>query len=113
MIDQAAAADGGVVVRWLMIAAAVLTAAALVSGKLRDLTRDWREAGRERDDADIVELRRTVGNLTELLQDERADAQEWRALCSQLYAWILAAQHDPARLADPVPAPPPRVQAGG
>lgn len=64
------------------------------------------------DDADIQELNRGMENLQNLLREERKllrderrsnDAQ--RALISNLYIYILAAQRDPNNLQKPVPDP--------
>ena len=65
-----------------------------------------RRASVEQDDADLKELRRQVNNLQEMLADEQRQTKNYRLLVVELYRYILAAQHDPANLQNPVPQPP-------
>lgn len=72
---------------------------------LLDRLERQRSTAKAIDDADITELNRGIENLQKLLREERSNNDAQRALISNLYLYILAAQRDPNNLQMPVPDP--------
>ena len=78
-------------------------------GKIGAMQEDRIKAARrvatEKDDGDIAELRRQVGNLKGMLTEEQQVNHSYRKLIVELYQYILNAQRDPSNLRNTVPEP--------
>lgn len=73
--------------------------------KWRERLDRQRTAAAASDDADLVEMRRSLTNLSTMLDEERSLNAKHRMLIAELYRYILAAQMDPDNLRNRVPDP--------
>ena len=71
-----------------------------------------RTAAKASDDADIAELKRSLANMSTMLDEERRLNASHRVLIADLYRYILAAQMDPNNLKESVPSPFPEMERG-